>query len=324
MIADQLIGITGGAGFMGTHLAMRLAEANRLKLLDINTKHNSINYTPLAEHPNVELIEGDICDEAFVRRELAGCDTVVHLAALLGVQKVVDNARQTMDTIVLGTRNVLQAASQNGAIRRLVNVSTSEIYGNMTTWGEAAPASIGAGNDPRMSYAAAKLLGEHMVWAYYRDVGCRVVNVRPFNVFGPMRRTNNAVGVFTIRALRGEDLLIHGHGGQLRSLFYVYDFTDGMIACLHREEAVGEDFNIGNSLTTCTVHDLASRILRLTGSSSNLRFIEHPFSDMNVRAPSGEKAERLLGYRAQVDIDEGLLKTIAWYQEHQEDFAHWL
>ena len=143
--------ITGGAGFLGTHLAKRLVDRYRIKILDLDISANSINYTDLPSHPNVDLVQGDVCDAQLVRRELAGCDAIIHLAALLGVQRVVDNARRTMDTIVLGTRNVLEASCQNGPVRRLINVSTSEIYGNTATHGDTALASISAANEPRMS-----------------------------------------------------------------------------------------------------------------------------------------------------------------------------
>lgn len=323
MPAGKRIVMTGGAGFIGTHLALRLADANRLKLLDVDIADNVIKYTRLAEHPHVELVQGDVCDSEFVRRELGDADVVVHLASLIGVQNVIDHARQTIDTIVLGTRNVLEAASGTGRAVRLINVSTSEIYGNTIILGETAPASISAGNDPRMCYSAAKLLGEHLAWAFHRDTGVQVVNVRPFNVYGPLRRTSNAVSIFIARALAGRELLIHGDGSQLRSWCYIDDFCDGMITCLERDEAVGEDFNIGNSLTTCTIADLALRIIRLTGSTSQLRYIDRPFSDIDVRAPGGEKAMRLLDYRPQVGIDAGLTATIAWHREHQADFQHW-
>lgn len=303
---------------------MRLVERYRIKIFDIDIATNSINYTELPGHPNIELVQGDICDAQTVRKDLAGCDAIIHLAALLGVQRVVDNARRTMDTIVLGTRNVLEASCQNGPVRRLINVSTSEIYGNTTTHGDTALASISAANDPRMSYAAAKLLGEHLTWSYYRDLGVKAVNVRPFNVYGPYRKTSNAVGVFITRALANEDLMIHGTGGQLRSWCYIDDFCDGMIACLENEAAVGEDFNLGNALTTCTIHDLASRIVRLTGSESKIQLVELPFSDINVRTPSGDKAARLLNFQARFEIDDGLEKTIAWHRDHMEDFQHWL
>ena len=324
MKPGERIVITGGAGFLGTHLTQRLADENRVKIIDIDVASNSINYTSLPDHPHVELVEGDVRDGDFVRRELAECDVVIHLAALLGVERVVNNARHTMDVIVLGTRNVLESSCQNGPVRRLINVSTSEIYGNTTVQGDTASASISAANDPRMSYAAAKLLGEHMSWSYYRDVGLKVVNVRPFNTYGPYRKTSNAASVFIVRALAGKDLLLHGNGSQLRSWCYVDDFTDGMIACLERDAAVGQDFNLGNALTTCTVHDLASRIIRLSNSSAKIRFVDNPFSDISVRAPSGDKAFRLLDYEPQVGLDDGLLQTIGWYREHLTDFQHWL
>lgn len=309
---------------MGAHLALRLADANQLTLLDTNVTTNSINCTPLVNHPHVRLVAGDVCDAELVRRELADCDIVIHLAALLGVQKVVENARRTMDTIVLGTRNVLEASCQNGPIERVINVSTSEIYGSANVPGESAPASIGAGNDPRMSYSAAKLLGEHLAWSYFRDAGVRIVNVRPFNVYGPLRTTSNAVGVFIVRALCGKDLLVHGHGSQLRSWCYIDDFCDGLVACLTHECAVGEDFNLGNALTTCTIHDLAERIVRLTDSDSQIRFIERPFSDIDVRTPNSDKAARMLAYQPRFGIDQGLRRTIAWHRENLDKFQHWL
>jgi nucleoside-diphosphate-sugar epimerase len=325
MLRNKKILITGGAGFIGSHLALRLADANDVCLLDIQFERNAIRYTSLATHPRVRLVHCNVCDPAAVQREMAGCNYVVHLASLLGVKNVIDNARPTMDTIVLGTRNVLEAAAaQNGNLERLINVSTSEIYGNTTTLGELAPASISAGNDPRMCYSAAKLLGEHMAWAYFRDAGVRVVNVRPFNVYGPWRRTSNAVGVFIVRALAGSDLVMHGDGSQLRSWCYIEDFCDGLLACMEREGAVGQDFNIGNALTTSTIFDLAERVIRMTGSKSKVCLIDRPFSDINVRAPGPEKAARVLNYRPRYGMDEGLRLTIDWHRQHLADFQHWL
>ncbi len=306
--------ITGGAGFIGTHLALRLADHHHVKLLDKNVAQNSLGHTSLAEHANVQVIVGDVRDQSLVASLMADVDTVVHLASLIGVQYVVDHARDTIDTIVFGTRSVLEAARQHGRLARLINVSTSEVYGDAGATADMALASVSTRNDPRASYASSKLLGEHLAWAYFRDFGVPVVNVRPFNVYGPLQLTSNATNAFITRALTGEKLLVHGDGSQLRTWCYIDDFIAGMLQCLTRPDAVGEDFNLGNPLTTSTVFDLAQRIVRLCGSSSPIELVPRPFSDFAVRLHDWEKASRLLDYAPQVDLDAGLARTIAWHR----------
>lgn len=303
---------------------MCLAAENDVSLLDINVDQNCIQYTDLPDRPGLRLIHGDVRDEDAVRTAMADCNIVIHLASLLGVQNVIDHARETIDTIVLGTRNVLNAASGHGAIERLVNVSTSEIYGNVANSGDDLPASIDTNNDPRMSYCAAKLLGEHLTWAYYRDFDLPAVNIRPFNIYGPLRTTSHAVGTFIVRALAGKELQIHGDGSQIRSWCYIDDFCDAVLACLHRGEAVGQHFNIGNARTTATIYDLAQRIVRLTTSNAQLKLVPRPFSDINVRVPHAQKASELLDYRPRQDMDDGLRPSIQWYRDHLRDFQHWL
>jgi nucleoside-diphosphate-sugar epimerase len=318
MIRDQRIIITGGAGFLGTHLAMRLAGENRVTLLDLNLRQNSLSYSQVLELAQVTPVEGDVRDARLIEPLVADADIVVHLASRIGVQYVVDHARETIDTIVSGTRAILEAASKNGSLLRLVNVSTSEVYGETDSTSDQAPASIGTSNDPRTSYAAAKLLAEHMAWAYHRDFGVPVVNVRPFNVYGPLQRTKNATNIFIARALSGRPLHVHGDGSQLRPWCYVDDFTRGLLSCLERP-VIGQDFNLGNPLTTTTVFDLAERIVRLTGSSSPIELVPRPYSDFAVRVPGWQKASRLLGYDAEIDLDTGLARTIAWHREHASD-----
>ena len=322
MIRDKTILNTGGAGFIGTHIAERLVEENEVTVLDIDLE-NALAYSPLANDECVRKVLGDVRDSKLISEEVASSQIVLHYASLIGVKNVIENARDTIDTIILGTRNVLEAASKNKNIERLVYISTSEVYGNIINAEEGTPASIGTDNDARLCYASAKLMGEHQVWAYHRDFDLPTVVVRPFNIFGPRRLASYAVGQFIVKALAGADLTVYSDGSQLRSWCYIDDFCDGMIACIERDSAVGQDFNLGNPRTAVTIYDLAERIIRLSESSSKITTTEHTFSDIGVRAPNSQKARTRLGYTAKFDMDLGLRLTIDWYREHLDDFKHW-
>ena len=322
MIQGKRVLITGGAGFIGTHMADRLAHGNEITLLDIDLG-NALPYSPLATDRSVRKIEGDVRDAGLIREEVRRADIVLHFASLIGVREVIENARATIDTIVIGTSNVLDAARHNASIERLMYISTSEVYGNIVDAVEGAPASVGTGNDPRLCYASAKLLGEHLVWASHRDHELPTVIVRPFNIFGPRRKVSHAMGSFIVKALAGGDITVHGDGSQLRSWCYIEDFCDGLIACLEKDAAIGQDYNLGHPVTATTIYDLASRIIRLTGSSSRIVTTPHTYSDIGVRAPNSLKAGKNLNYRPKFDMDAGLAPSIAWYREHLDDFAHW-
>jgi len=323
MISGKRILVTGGAGFIGTHVAERLALRNEVTLLDIDLG-NALPYSQLCHDHRVRKLHGDVRDSALVEAEVARSQIILHFASILGVKEVIASARDTMDTIILGTRNVLEAAKRNPDVERIVYISTSEVYGNIIDAREGAPASVGAVNDPRLCYSSAKLMGEHQVWAYHRDFELPTVIVRPFNIYGPRRKTGHAVGFFIIKALAGKDLTLYGDGSQLRSWCYVDDFCDGILACIGRDTAVGQDFNLGNPVTATTIYDLAERIIRLTGSSSEITQTKHTFSDIGVRAPNSRKAHELLGYTPRYGMDDGLRPTIRWYREHMDEFSHWL
>jgi nucleoside-diphosphate-sugar epimerase len=323
MIVGKRILITGGAGFIGTHVAERLAERNQVTLLDIDLG-NVLPYSPLTADDHVRKIHGDVRDPEVMEEEVANCQIVLHFASILGVREVIERARDTIDTIVLGTRNALEAARKRSTIERMVYISTSEVYGNITDAREGMPASVGTDNDGRLCYASAKLMGEHLVWAYHRDFGLPTVIIRPFNIYGPRRKAGHAVGLFIIKALAGKDVTLHGDGSQLRSWCYIDDFSNGIIACLEKDAAIGEDFNLGNARTAATIYDLAERTIRLVGSSSRIVTTPHTFTDIGVRAPNSLKAWTRLGYAPQYGMDAGLRPTIEWYRKHFDDFRDWL
>lgn len=322
-IRGKRVLITGGAGFIGTHMAKRLAAENEVAVLDV-AFGGSLGYTPLARTGRIRTIQADVRDAEAVERAVAGAQIVLHFASLIGVRHVISHARLTMDTVLLGTRNVLEAAARHRAdIERVVYLSTSEVYGDTLAAGEASPASMGCGNDPRVSYASAKLAGEHMVWAYHRDFGLPTVIIRPFNVYGPYRTVSHAVGIFAVKALSGSPITVHGDGTQLRSWCYVDDFCDALVEALARPAAVGQHFNVGNPDASVTIHALAERIVELSASASCIRFLPHSFSDIGVRAPQIDHARQWLGFNPAHDLVSGLRRTIAWYREHLADFHEW-
>lgn len=323
MIQGKRILITGGAGFIGTHMAQRLVADNRLTIFDIDLA-GPIRFSPLASDERVRKVQGDVRVYDQLAPLVAESDIVLHYASILGVKKVIDHARETIDTILAGTRNVLEAARLNPRIERLVNISTSEVYGNVMDATEGAAASVGTGNDPRLSYASAKLMGEHLVWAYHRDFKIPTVIVRPFNIYGPLRTASNAVGVFCVKAVANKDVTLHGDGSQLRSWCYIDDFCDAMMGCIEKPGAAGQDFNLGNPVTAVTIYDLAERTIRLSRSNSKLTTTPYTFSDIGVRAPNSSKARELLGYHPKFDMDQGLRPTIDWYRDHLSEFQAWL
>jgi UDP-glucuronate decarboxylase len=323
MISGKKVLITGGAGFIGTHMAERLAERNDVTLFDIDLD-NALPYSRLASDSRVRKVSGDVRNAEALQEEASRCQILLHYASILGVRKVIDHARDTIDTVLLGTRNMLEAARHNPRIERIVNISTSEVYGNVMDAREGAACSVSTANDARVCYASSKLAAEHIVWAYHRDFKLPTVIIRPFNIFGPMRKTDNAVGRFAVRAVAGEDVTMLGDGSQLRSWCYIDDFCDAMMAAIASEKAIGQDFNIGNPVTAVTIYDLAARMIRLAKSKSRISTTAHTFSDIGVRAPNSHKARELLGYVPKFDLDAGLLPTIEWYQSHLDDFREWL
>ena len=309
--------ITGGAGFIGTALVRRLLEEADLYVLVLDNLHrDALTKTDLLERPNVSLSKGDVLDKDTVRRAARDARIVVHMASIAGVDTVMRMPVTTMRVALLGTMNVLEAAFESGVCERFVDFSTSEVFGQYAykvTEGDIA--KLGAVGEARWTYAVSKLATEHLALSYHREYGFPAVSIRPFNVYGPGQVGEGAIHHFTVRALRGEDLLIHNDGSQIRSWCYIDDIVEGIFLAMTRQEAVGEAFNVGNPRSTLTIYNLAREIVRLAGSRSRLKFVEWPFADVELRIPDISKARRLLGYEPKVDLEEGLLRTIAWYRE---------
>jgi UDP-glucose 4-epimerase len=316
----QRILITGGTGFIGTALTERLCAENEVVVFDRNAGPSSWTFSRRNGHRNTRLVRGDILDPAAVAEVLEGVDSVIHLAAIVGVNAVRAHPRETIETNFLGTLTLLRAVERLPAPPRVVYFSTSEVFGmNSFRVQECMSTSIGPVQETRWSYSISKLAGEHLLQCYHREAGLPTVTIRPFNVFGPGRIGDHAILRFVLSALRNDDLIIHGAGDQIRSWCYIDDFVDGVLAALVRPAALGQDFNLGNPLNTLTIYELAKRVVSIAGSLSNLRFVQTDYADIDIRVPNMEKARRLLGFEPKVDLDEGIRRTAVWCHERQRE-----
>jgi nucleoside-diphosphate-sugar epimerase len=308
--------ITGGAGFIGTTLASRLVEDNELILLD-NLTNDALSQTELAAHPNVSFVSADILDADAVRRAARGVQMIVHMAAIAGVDSVLRSPVRTMRVNLLGTANIVEAANENlRTLERFVDFSTSEVFGRHAyKVEETHETSGGSVGEARWTYAVSKLAGEYLSHAYFDEFGLPVTVIRPFNIYGPNQVGVGAIHQFAVRALRGEDLIIHGDGSQIRAWCFIDDIVEALLLILTRDEAVGQAFNIGNPRSVCTTYDLALRLRRMSGSESQLTFRPLHYSDVEVRIPDITKSRELLGWEPRVDLDEGLERTLAWYRQ---------
>jgi UDP-glucuronate decarboxylase len=220
-----------------------------------------------------------------------------------------------MKVNMIGTYNVLEAAMKQDNVERFIDFSTSEVYGSYAyKLGEGDTTTMGAVGEARWTYAISKLAGEHLAHSYYKEFGLPVVSLRPFNIYGPMQVGEGAIHTFITRALKNEDILIHGDGDQIRSWCYVDDIVQGILLCLEKREAMGHVFNIGNPKGTITILSLAQKIVDICESKSKIVFVTKTFVDVELRIPDIEKAKKILGYGPKVDLDEGLKRTIEWYK----------
>jgi nucleoside-diphosphate-sugar epimerase len=310
--------LTGGAGFIGTTLSRRLIDANEIVVYD-NLHRDALGGSELAGHPNLTFVQGDVLDADLIRDTAKGATHVVHLAAIAGVDTVLESPVRTMRVNLIGTYNVLEAAHATAdTVERFVDFSTSEVFGRhaykVEEIHETAQGSVG---EARWTYAVSKLAGEHLAHSYYDEFGLPTCSLRPFNVYGPGQIGGGAIRAFIETILAGRDLVIHGDGSQVRAWCYVDDLVDALLLALERPEAVGEVFNIGNERSVLTVLELATKIRQLMEADVEIKFRPLHYTDVEMRIPNAEKARKLLGWEPKIDLDEGLVRTIAWYRERQ-------
>ena len=314
-LAGKRIGITGGAGFIGSHLVENLLQHNEVVVYD-NLHRNALQFAHVEKHPHFTFVQGDVMDLATTTRALDGCNIIIHCAAIAGVYSVIKSSVRTMEVNLLGTNTVIHAALSTG-VERFVDFSTSEVYGAFVhNAKESEPTALGPVGEARWVYAASKLASEHLSFAHHLESGLPLTIVRPFNVYGPRQVGDGAVRGIILQALKHEPIVLYNDGTQIRAWCFVEDFVNGVLACAEKPEAIGHAFNLGNPQGTITNLELTRMILRLTASRSEVTYRPHPGAEIELRVPSIHKAAALLGFAPTVGLEEGLTRTIAWYAEN--------
>ena len=314
-VKDRTIFITGGAGFIGSTLIGRLIEDNRIVVFD-NLTRNALKGQPFADHPNLTVVQGDVLDAEGVRRAMRGANLVVHCAAIAGIDTVIRSPITTMRVNMVGSANVLEAASELSECERVVCFSTSEVFGQRAfRSSELDQTVVGNVGEARWTYAVSKLAEEHLAIAYYQEKGLPTAVVRPFNVYGGAQVGEGAIRIFIERALRDQTLEIHGDGTQIRAWCYVDDMVEGVMLALTHPAAVGESFNIGNQQAVTTIYGLASTVVRVLESRSEIQFVRRDYVDVELRVPEVKKAREMLGFEAQVGLEDGIRRSAAAVRE---------
>jgi len=310
--------VTGGAGFIGSHLAEALLQAgHEVVVLDDLSTGRLVNLAAVKDHPRLEVIEGSVTDETLVRKLMAGADVVYHLAAAVGVRLILDRPVGTIETNIVGTESVLRAAREERP--RVILASTSEVYGknDRVPLSEDDDRVLGPTTKSRWSYACSKAIDEFLGLAYHHEYGVPVTIVRFFNTIGPRQtgRYGMVVPRFVRQALDGGPITVYGDGRQSRCFTDVEDTVRATIALALAPAAVGEVFNVGTT-HELTIQTLAEHVRALVGSDAPIVQVPYDeayqpgFEDLRRRVPDIRKAERVGGYRPRVSLDETLRRVI--------------
>jgi UDP-glucose 4-epimerase len=314
MIQGKTIFITGGAGFIANTLIKHYIATNKIVVYD-NFHRDTLSTSEVADHQNLKVIKGDVLDYDFLKESMKGADIVVHAAGIAGIDTVIKDPVRTMRVNMIGTSNALEAARENGVTDRFIDFSTSEIFGSMAYKSTESDNTVsGSAGEARWVYAVSKLAGEHLAHAYYKQYNLPAVTVRPFNVYGPGQTGEGAMQIFIKKALLNEDIYINGDGSQIRAWCFVDDFVDCLIRCIENPKAIGESFNLGNARAIMTTLGLAQTVCRVLKSDSKILFKPALSADIEMRIPSVTKTEEVLGFKAKVDLDEGILRTAAYFK----------
>ncbi len=310
--------ITGGAGFIGSHLTEHLLDrGDHVIVVDDFSTGRRENLAALAEHPRLEVVEGSILDRDLLRGAMAGADRVFHLAAAVGVHLIIDEPLRSLRTNIHGTENVVDLAHELGLTMLLA--STSEVYGKNTAdrLDEGADRILGSPLLSRWTYAAAKGIDEAYAHAYWSSLGLPVTIVRLFNTVGP--RQTGRYGMVLPRlvgqALRGEPMTVYGDGRQTRCFSFVGDIVPALVALVENPATHGLAVNLGGA-EEISILELAERIARVTGSTSPVRLVPYAdayapgYEDMRRRVPDNSLAGSLVGFIPRTGVDE-IIRQVA-------------
>jgi len=316
--------ITGGAGFIGSHLAEALLnQGHMVTVIDNLSTGRFANVNHLVDRPEFLFSIATIANEAVMSRLVSECDMIFHLAAAVGVELIVSNPVRVIETNIQGTDAVLRIAARYR--KKVVLASSSEIYGksDRIPFKEDTDRVLGPTTRSRWCYACSKAMDEFLCLAYWKERGLPVVIARLFNTVGPRQtgRYGMVVPRFVKQALENQPLTVYGDGKQSRCFCHVDDVVDGLIRLASASQAEGEVFNLG-STEEVTIEELARRIVSLSGSTSSIVYIpydqayEKGFEDMRRRVPDISKSKRCVDWQPRLRLDEILSSVIKYYRQH--------
>jgi UDP-glucose 4-epimerase len=319
--------ITGGAGFIGSHLAERLLkDGEEVVIIDNLSTGRLENLASFRQFDTLQFVQGDIRDASLVQLLISRCDVVFHLAAAVGVQLIADDPVRTIETNIGGTETVLAAANKFG--RKTLLASSSEVYGKSESvpFREEDDFLLGSTAFSRWAYACSKAIDEFLGQAYFQQYGLGVVGARFFNTIGPRQtgRYGMVVPRFVQWALKDEPIRIYGTGRQSRCFCYVEDLVDAVIGLMLCPEAEGRVFNIG-SVEEISIEALADKIIQIAGSKSRKEYVSYeqaygrPIEDMMRRVPSIRQITETIGWEPRTNLEETLSIIIEHYRQQKPD-----
>ena len=317
--------ITGGAGFIGSHLAERMiAEGHHVMLIDDLSTGSIRNIQHLKGRSGFKYVIDSIFNRSLLAELIDECDTVFHMGAAVGVKLIVESPVRTIETNVRGTEGVLEFASKKK--KKVIITSTSEVYGKASKipFSEDDDLVMGPTIKGRWSYACSKAIDEFLALAYWREFRLPTVVVRLFNTVGPRQSGHYGMVVprFIGQALSGKDLTVYGDGKQSRCFTYVSDAVEWLLRLAANDDANGNVFNVGNP-EEITIENLAARVIELTGAKVGIEYVpyekayEEGFEDMERRVPDIRKVVATTGYSPQVGLDRALRLTYDWFAAEQ-------
>lgn len=319
--------LTGGAGFIGSHLATELlGRGHEVLVMDDLSTGRLENLRHIQSNSGLHLKEGNILDIEVLEPLVQECDEVYHLAAAVGVRLVMEKPVETIMTNVRGAENILELCRKHS--KKIFIASTSEIYGKNKNGplSEDDDRILGSTKKQRWAYANTKTLDEFMAFAYHQAYGLPIVIARLFNTVGPRQtgRYGMVIPNFVRSALDNKPINVYGTGDQTRCFAHVSDVTQGLVGLMEHPEAVGDVFNVGNSEET-SITEVARRVKAMTGSSSEIRYIPYEeaygegFEDMERRVPNLAKIKDLIGYEPQSKLDDILTSVIEYFRKNSND-----
>lgn len=311
--------ITGGAGFIGSHLCDKyVREGHTILCLDNFMSGNLVNIRHLLNYSNFKLINGDIRNFDLLEKIMRDVDVIFHLAAQINVDRSIIEPKLTYEVNVLGTQNILDIARIYD-VRKVIYTSTSEVYGSA----QYAPMDENHPLDAPHPYGASKIAADRLCYAYIQTYGMDICIMRPFNTFGPKQKDSGyggAISIFVKRTLNGMPPIIYGDGSQTRDYTYIKDMVKGFDSVLNHNEPIREPINFGTGREIKIV-DLANEIIELCGRSSNIKpvHVEPRPEEVQRLVAETSRAKELLGWEPEYALEDGLIQFINWYKNYKPE-----